>query len=397
MGDPFEAIVGARHVLRPEADTVCGARVLAVLRPASGAELAECLRAASESGIAILPVGGGTRLGLGNPLDAPACVRLELSRISRMLELDAKEGVAELDAGVTLEALERAAAAAGKTTSFAPLRAGSTVGGAIAVDPVVPESSPDVRLRNDLLGLEVALANGSLTHCGGRVVKNVTGFDLTRLYCGSFGALGVVTRAVIRLRAAPEQIAVTRAAYDSLDAALEAWGRFAPSARSVCAALTPSGTGAELWLRFASSAAEVEAERAHAPGDPAALAGWAALRAELALPPAAPRVRVQLGARPSDLEVLCRGLAAAAGAGALRLALPRLGVVFGLVARESLADLADFARRAGAVLALERGDAAPPPCDAFGGLPSGLEQMRALKARFDPQRVLSPGRFVGGI
>ncbi|HTO54420.1 MAG TPA: FAD-binding oxidoreductase [Myxococcota bacterium] len=397
MGDPFEAIVGARHVLRSDADTLCGARVAAVVRPASGAELAECLRAASESGIAVVPVGGGTHLGLGNPLAAPVCVRLELGRIARTCELDAKEGIVELDAGVTLEALERAAAVAGKTTTLAPLRAGSTVGGAIAVDPVTPESSPDARLRNDLLGLEVALANGSLTRCGGRVVKNVTGFDLTRLYCGSFGALGVVTRAVLRLRAAPEQIVVTRAEFASTEAALEAWGRFASGARGLAAAVTPSESGAALWLRFAASAAEIEAERAHAPGEVAEPAGWSALRAELALPPAAPRVRIQLGGRPSDLALVCRGLTATAGAGALRLALPRLGIVFGLVGRESLADLAELARRSGAVLALERGDGAPPPCDAFGGLPSGFEQMRELKKRFDPQRVLSPGRFVGGL
>jgi glycolate dehydrogenase FAD-binding subunit len=398
MGDPFEAIVGARHVLRPESETVCGARVAAVVRPASGAEVAECLRAANESGIPLLPVGGGTRLGHGNPLDAPACVRLELSRLSRTLELDAAEGVAEVDAGVTLAALEQAAAAAGKSTTLWPLRGGSTVGGAIAVDPVTPESSPDARLRNDLLGLEVALANGTLTHCGGRVVKNVTGFDLVRLYCGSYGVLGVITRAVVRLRAAPERTVLTRADFDSVGAALEAWGAFAPSARAVQAAVTPAASGgASLWLRFSGSAAEVESERALAPGEPGPDDGWRALRAELSRPPESPRVRVQLAARGSDVAVLARGLAAGAGESALRLALPRLGVVFGLVGRESLAGLADFARRAGALLSLERGDAAPPPCDAFGGVPSGLEQMRALKARFDPRRVLSPGRFVAGI
>ena len=147
MGDPFEAIVGAAHVLRPEADALCGARVLAVVRPADADEVAACLRAASESRMPVLPVCGGSKLGFGNPLDARACVRLDLGRLCARLALDPDEGIAEVDAGVPLAALARAAADAGKTTSFDPLRAGASVGGAIAVDPVGLDAVPETRLR----------------------------------------------------------------------------------------------------------------------------------------------------------------------------------------------------------------------------------------------------------
>src|SRR5215831_13778312 len=186
MGDPFEAIVGAEHVVRPENDALCGARVLAVVRPADAAEVAACLRAATESRVPIVAVGGGTKLGFGNDLDARDCVRLELGRLSRELALDPDEGVADVGAGVALERLAGEAAAVGKTTAFEALRTGATVGGAIAVDPVGLDFGPDARARDDLLGLEVALANGELAHAGGRVVKNVTGFDLVRLHCGAF-------------------------------------------------------------------------------------------------------------------------------------------------------------------------------------------------------------------
>ncbi len=395
MGDRFEAIVGAAHVSRPESVTQCGARVAAVVRPGSAPELAACLRAASESGVAVLPVGGGSKLGFGNPLDGSSCIRLETGRLCEVT-LDPDEGVGELAAGAKLEDVARAAARAGKVTLLDPLHPGATVGGAIAVDPVSPEASLDQRLRNDLLGLEVALANGEVTRSGGRVVKYVTGFDLARLYCGSFGTLGVVTRAVVRLRGAPERVAVTRAGFASLDAALESLAR--ARAAPASALSFEAGGGVTLSSRFAGSDVEVAAQLAHAVGESAELETWGRLRVGLARAPRAGTVRVRLGARPSDVAILCRGLASAAGVAAPELALPRVGIVFGSAPTDSLARVAELAERAGAVLALERASSNQPlPCDAFGPPPQALSVMRALKAKFDPTRTLSPGRFVSGI
>ncbi|MFI5314668.1 MAG: FAD-binding oxidoreductase [Myxococcota bacterium] len=398
MGNRFEAIVGAAHVAHPGGETLCGARVEAVVRPASAAEVAACLRAATESGTAIVPVGGGSKLGFGNPLEAPACIRLELGRLCERMELDADEGIAELDAGIALDSLARSASALGKVTAFDPLHRSATVGGAIAVDPVSPEASLDARLRNDLLGLEVALANGEVTRAGGRVVKNVTGFDLVRLYCGSFGSLGVVTRAIVRLRAAPERVAVTRERFASLDAALAAAARAALAGAGASAAVRPADGGAELVSRLAACAAEVESQLAHVSGEPCGSDLWSALRGELARPPAPGTARVRLGARPSDVAFLCHGLAAAAGAAALRLVLPRAGIVFGMAEHGALSAIAERAERAGATFAIERAPGSGPvSCDAFGAPPPALAAMRGLKARFDPARVLSPGRFVAGI
>jgi glycolate dehydrogenase FAD-binding subunit len=390
MGDPFEAIVGAAHVLRPEADELCGARVLAVVRPGDAAQVAACLRAASESRLPLIAVGGGSKLGFGNDLDARGCIRLELGRLASMLALDPDEGVAELDAGVPLESLARAAASVGKATSLESQRAGATVGGAIAAEPVGIDFSPDARLRDDLLGLEVALANGELTRAGGRVVKNVTGFDLVRLYCGSYGTLGVVTRAIVRLRAAPETSGVTRARFPSFEAAFAALAASPPPGRTL---LRARDGGVELWCRFSGAAADVVADRARAPGDSLPEAEWRALGAEHERPPAPGAARVRLAARPSDVTVLCRSLGSVA-----ELVLPRAGVLFATVPLPEVATLATLAERTGAVFALERArGAATPACDAFGAAPPSLSLMRAVKTRFDPARVLSPGRFVAGL
>jgi glycolate oxidase FAD binding subunit len=397
MGDRFEAIVGEAHVERPPSAVLCGARVEALVRPANAVELAACLRAASESHLAVVPVGGGTKLGIGNPLAAQSCVRLELGRLCERAELDANEGIAELDAGVSLAELSARAAALGKVTRFGAARAGATVGGAIAADPLALESSSDVRLRDDLLGVEVALANGDVTRAGGRVVKNVTGFDLVRLYCGSLGTLAVITRAVVRLRAAPERVAFARARFASLSEALTACARQAVKSTPSAMVVVSTGDGAEVWSRFAGRDAGVETQLARALGDRTDAAGWEALRSELGPPPRGVS-RVQLGARPSDVSLLCRLLEQAGGAGAVRLVLPLVGSAVGRVADDALPGLVTATDAAGASLTLERdAHAGPPPCDAFGAPPPALELMRSLKARFDPGRVLAPGRFVGGI
>ena len=398
MGDRFEAIVGAEHVSRPEAQTLCGARVEAIVRPGSATEVAACLRAASRVAARARP--GRRRLASSaSAIRSSTGVHPARARAARRAGgLDPDEGVAEVDAGVPLESLaKQRRAPLGKTTCSTRCTPAATVGGAIAVDPVSPETSLDARLRNELLGLEVALANGELTHAGGRVVKNVTGFDLVRLYCGSFGALGVITRAIVRLRAAPERVAVTRARSlrrrPRSRRSREAPGpptarrlvRGGPRRARSCAA-SPAAPP--------RSTAELRARRARRPTS----TPGRELRAELACPPARGSARVRLGARPSDVAFLCRGLAAAAGEAALRLALPRAGIVFGRSRARPSRPSQPSRSAPGAAFALERAPGAEPlACDAFGAPPPALALMRALKARFDPARVLSPGRFVAGI
>lgn len=398
MGDAFETIVGAAHVERPAELRLAGARVGAIVRPGSALEVAACLRAASDAGSPIVAYGSGSRQHFGNLLDAPECVQLELGRLAQHVEVDGDEGIATLDAGVRVGELTRLASACGKTSVLGDLPAGGTFGGALAADPFGPDWTLDRRLRNEVLGVEIALTNGELAHAGGRVVKNVTGFDLVRLYCGSYGTLGVLTRATLRLRAVPECERLVRAAFPSLEAGIAAFARASVSADTTAAALLPEGDEVALYCRFTGDTRATALQAARVPGDEAPPEVWTRIRAELALPPQAGRARVRLSARPSDVTELCRGVVAVAGAGSVRGVYPLAGSLVADVDDASLPKLADAAQNLDAAFSAERAPGAgAAPCDVFGAPPDALALMRALKSRFDPRRALAPGRFVGGI
>ncbi len=399
MADPFESILGASHVRVPEGETLDGVPISAVLRPGSAAEVAACLAAAAEHGLAVVPCGGGTALARANPPRATSVVRLELGRLREPLQVQPDEGIAIFAAGLPVAEAERSAQAAGMRTWLPHGAAGSSVGGAIAADPLRADASLDRGLRNDLLGLEVALANGSVTRCGGRVVKNVTGFDLVRLYCGSFGTLGVITSAILRVRPLPETVRVLVRECPDADAALDAaaeldLARVEPAG---CVVLCASG-GARLVWRLEGSALEVEARASRASGTRVDPTEWDAAEAALRPEPAGDELRVRLAARPSDTRALVRALAAWAVPQARLVALPIAGTVLADLPESALPELYAVAGRERWLLALER--AAPEVRarhDAFGPAPDALSVMRALKQRFDPDGVLSPGRFVARI
>ena len=218
----FAAIVGADHVLPPARPKLADAAIEAVVEPGTADEVAACLAAARSAGVPVIARGGGSKLHWGNPPDKSPIVLLDLSRLSAVSVLDPEEGIVSVGGGAKVEELDRAAAAHGARTSLPGIFPAASVGGTIAADPVSPVLSADRRSRNDLLGLHVALPNGELTRAGGKVVKNVTGFDLVRLYCGSFGTLGVITEATLRLRSLPAARRVLRRGFEELEAALVA-------------------------------------------------------------------------------------------------------------------------------------------------------------------------------
>ena len=184
--------------------------------------MAACLAAARSAGVPVIARGGRSKLHWGNPPDKSPIVLLDLSRLSAVSVLDPEEGIVSVGGGAKVEELDRALRLTGRGRLFRASFPAASVGGTIAADPVSPVLSADRRSRNDLLGLHVALPNGELTRAGGKVVKNVTGFDLVRLYCGSFGTLGVITEATLRLRSLPAARRVLRRGFEELEAALVA-------------------------------------------------------------------------------------------------------------------------------------------------------------------------------
>ncbi len=409
------------------------ARAAATLHPSDAEELARAVGALGELRLAALVRGGGTRMGLGNPLRR-ADVVLSTRRIAGMQDFDPGEGVCLALAGTPLTELRAAVNAGGWELPLDAPGRGSTLGGTLAAAAIGPRALGFGLPRDLVLGLEVVLGDGARTRCGGRVVKNVTGYDLAKLYTGSLGTLGVIASAWLRLRPRPERVVVYEAEV-APDAA---------PALGLAAARRPSARAAALWLeaspgpRELGEAAARRAEGEGSAGVPAPrrhsartgrlvveLAGdapvvtddgaWLAAEAGGRATPDATLdslrrlqadgadpggLRFRLALRPSRLAAAGSSLRAA---GASLLAYPGRALAWAFFAPRdgedcdrAFAAVAAAARDAGGSWQLEH---APPALrgarDAFGDAADLLPLTRALKARFDPAGVLNPGRALG--
>jgi glycolate oxidase FAD binding subunit len=403
--------LGPACVREDEGARVDGEPLAPTLRPADAGALAEALRALGRLSLACVIRGGGSRLELGNP-PRGASLLLSTAALAGVDEFDASEGVCHVGAGTPLAAIQALVEPSGWQLPLDPPGAGSTLGGALAAAALGPRAQGFGRPRDCVLGLEVALADGSRTHCGGRVVKNVTGYDLNKLYTGSLGTLGVIESAWLRLRPLPARVALLEFASDRLAAACAgalAAGR-RPSARAASLLASRADTGARPFgvvIELAGDEASVERD-----------AAWCG--SELGAAPAAPdalaRVRERQGSTPggdglrfriAGLASRCAlALAALEDAGAELLAHPALGLVyagFALPGRED-PEAAEAAFRCalaaaeagGGAALLEAGPAwAKRGRDVFGDLGGALALARELKRRFDPAGLLNPGRFAG--
>jgi glycolate oxidase FAD binding subunit len=391
----FEPIVGPAHVRESGGETLDGVPVEATVRPGTAGEVAACLGRAREQGLALVPSGGGTKLGWANPLDARRVVRLDLRRL-RDLSLDPDEGIATVGAGAELGVLARAAAESGKRVLVDGPQEGATLGGTLASDPPAARASPPRATSYEVLGATVALTNGTLARAGGKVVKNVTGFDLVRLYVGSFGTLCVMTELVLRLRPRPERRQVMVLEGGSLaDLLAVAQEVRLSGAGPEGLAVLPRRAPPRLVYLLEGAEADVERRARCGPGEPGAETDWEEARRVLAEPGPAP-CRLRVAARPSDTLAVADAVAGAGGEDARSLLLPLAGVALADVDAAGAPRLFEEAASNEWTLRLER---APLDLrrrlDAFGPPPATLPLMRALKQRFDPDRILSPGRFVG--
>jgi FAD/FMN-containing dehydrogenase len=193
--------------------------------PASIEEACEVLRLAASEGWAVVPAGSGTWLDAGNPLKR-ADVIVSTRRMQRIIEHEPADLVATAEAGVTLSALNDELARAGQWLPLDPPDDGrATIGGVVATGMCGAQSFGYGLPRSSVIGMRVALADGRLIKAGGRVVKNVAGYDLCKLFTGSYGTLGLILELTFKLRPKPVQT-TTVAACAPLDSLLR-------SARSV--------------------------------------------------------------------------------------------------------------------------------------------------------------------
>ena len=396
-------------------------------RPATLAEAAEALRRADRDGERVLFLGGGTELSLGAP---PAGVEVVLGteRLERIVEHAPLDQIVTVEAGVRLASLQDLLARSGQMLALDPPWAGrATLGGLVATNAFGPRRTRYGSIRDLIIGISIVRADGTQARGGGKVVKNVAGFDLPKLMVGSLGTLGLVATVTFRLHPRPETGATVL--FADLDA--EAVRRVVLALRQ--AQLEPGAVAAlvreggddlgvrfdgrfELGVRFEGFEAGVRQqttrllELATRQGWGAELLGGAAAREFWArhdqAREAPAKFRAKLAAQPMELERVAN-----AAIGSLFTALDRpravcypvLGLAFvaGDVRVSGQAVAAVTAAREalpqGSVILHSAPAEVRAAVDVWGAPPAALPLMNAVKERLDPGRRLAPGRFVGGL
>lgn len=411
-----------------------------VVHPRTEPEVAEALAESAAAGRSVLVRGGGSRLeDLPSASPAPAGTVLETRGLAGVIEHHREDLTIEARAGTTLAEIREEIAPRGQSLPLdPPFPDRATLGGVIAAAEPGIRGFPGARPRDLLLGLTAVLEDGARIRSGGRVVKNVTGYELTKLFTGSYGTLGVVTRVVLRLRALPEAARTWLFPLPVEDSPERFTERvldgLAFAGEPEVAAVVPPGTGLpgfpeeggfRLALRYEGLAEEADYPVARA----AAALGCAA--EELTGPaadafrdgvrdflPAVPRLRRSLPEGGGDFGLSARGGRAAALRTAWRwaafgpaMALPDQNRAVAAVPGEALgAALAAAAEEPGVVAALESvppdwepfAEAIPPrePPGEVGGGPAVFYPEPPLAARRIMRRLreaLAPaGRFHPG-
>ena len=425
-------------------DAVAGVTPRYAASPASVAEASAVMRAADERGLAVVARGSGSRLDWGTPPRRCELV-IDTLLLDQVVEHAAGDLVARVQAGVGLRRLGEVLAAAGQQLALdvPPGRAApdgqepastATVGGTLATGAAGPRRLRYGTPRDLVIGITVVRADGTVASSGGKVVKNVAGYDLGKLFAGSYGTLGLIVEAAFRLHPLPA--AATYTTVDEADpagahatVAAAAASELAPAAVEICRAGRDQPVRVGVLLE--GDPAGVGERAAHlrellgagAVTSPEAPGWWGSTGPPDGAGRAGTLIRIAFwaAALPAVLAVIDRAAAAAgldpqmagsAAAGVIYVSLagdagPAAVAAFVAALRDALAGGEAGARPASGraldgppLLASAVVVHAPPPVrelvDLWGPVP-GLPLMRAVKDQFDPGHQMAPGRFAGGI
>jgi glycolate oxidase FAD binding subunit len=395
----FSELVGAAHVRAADATDAVGGMVPGlVVSPADEAEVASVLSAATARGLAVVARGGGTKIDWGSPPERCDVV-LSTSRIDGIVDHEPADLVCVVRAGTALSHLQEALASAPgfrqRLMLDPPQAERATIGGVLATAASGPLRTRFGTPRDLVIGASFVLSDGTIGRSGGKVVKNVAGFDIAKLLIGSLGTLAIVTEVAFRLHplpAASRTVVLESRSVIDLCAFAARVGRLQVTP-SVVDLHWPEGV---VVVRFDSSeqGATVQAERVtrdiggrviaddEATALAASLAGapWtgAGLVGAIATLPA------RSGEFLSSMSATCDAVAWH----------PLLGTGEMRFAPEALETVRMAVRTAGGRLGIRRGDAI-----SSGDVDDevAVDLMRSVKRQLDPARTLSPGRQVGGI
>lgn len=452
------AIAGEAHVVADPAAlhsyAIGGICPAAAIRPGSPAEVSELIKFAAAEKLSVVPCGARTKIEVGLP-PRKYDLAIDMTRMDRVIAYDPGDLTLSVEPGIPLKRLSAVLAEQGQ---FLPLAApffhSATVGGTIASAMDSPLRQFYGTPRDFVLGMEFVTGDGTPAKSGGRVVKNVTGYDLHKLMIGAFGTLGVITKINFRTFPVPRETRGFIATFRSAGAALDLRARLARSplrpltldilslgvaplfyseaaARLEPNALPPALLSPELWTFTCGFAGtekvlarcEAELRALAAPSGAVSIsilrdrqveAAFARKRefVPIALESSPAAVVLKAGVLPSKMNDALAEAEAAANSESLRwAALARgVGVMYVALLPDALNDETRMrVSRASSLIqdACEKvgGHATNPWCPSdwkaqlkvWGTERGDLPLMRKLKSVFDPQGILSPGRFVGGL
>jgi glycolate oxidase FAD binding subunit len=420
--------VAAHNVVTPDhvhsaqpSDIAANVSPEVIVEPGTEQELAQVLKIADDSRIAVIPRGGGTKLAWGNPplrLDAI----VSTSRLNRIIEHAWADLTVSVEAGCTVQKLQDALALHNQRLALDPLwPERATIGGVLSTNDTGTLRLRFGGLRDLIIGATLALPDGTLASSGGKVVKNVAGYDLPKLATGAFGTLGVITRAVFRLHPLPQNsLSLTILASDLHE--IQRMILAIQSSKLAHAALQVrvwAEAPPEVNILFEGTEAGIAAQRA----DLAKLVGTAKMKetspdvwkvrqelwplssgsamqtgfpssaiAKISILPSTIAMTVQRFADAATPQHFgWRAVIQATGIGWVRLDGQPYAVHQVLQALRT-----DLEAAGGSLVVLEHSEDLAP-FDAWGNPGHALPVMRALKQQFDPLGTLNAGRFVGGI
>jgi glycolate oxidase FAD binding subunit len=411
----LRALVGEEHFRASMMeDAVDDVLPQMVIEPGTAEEVAGALKIATGAGLKMIPRGGATKMGWGNPPRGGELI-LSTRRLNRVVEHAWGDMTATAEAGCTFQQLQHTLAEHGQRLALDPLwPEHATIGGILATNDSGPLRVRFGSLRDLIIGITLALPDGTLAKSGGKVVKNVAGYDLPKLATGSLGTLGIITQAIFRLHPVPREsrtLSFSSSDGGSMNTLVLAIQdcNMVPTGVQVRAG---SGRAPEVDLRFEGTLAGCEAQieqtlriasgarRIESPADV-----WNA-HAEL-WSGTEPCVVCKFSLLPADLGVFLESIgkvaeplhlpwklvAQAVGAGYLRLESTDSSALI-----SALEDMRKkLETRGDSLVILRCPHEIKSKMDVWGSAGDALALMRSIKAQFDPTGVLNPGRFVGGV